>query len=78
MTALLKKREKRANYLLHQKNIEEKIEIKIRKIRKLSQIIRKILAALLGPRYGALYYNELDKNKQHGLTQSNFNYEDYV
>ena len=36
------------------------------------------MASLPGSKYGALYYRELDKNKQHGITQSKYNYEAYV
>ena len=48
------------------------------KIRKLSQITGKIVAALPGSRFDALYYRGLDKNKQYSLQKSTYNYEGYV
>ena len=48
------------------------------KIRKLSQVIGKIVAALPGPMYGALYYWHIELNKQHGLKHIKGNYEGYV
>ena len=50
---------------------------KIIKIRKLAQIIGKIVAALPGSKFGALYYRRLNKNKQYDLQKSKYNYEAY-
>ena len=48
------------------------------KIRKLSQVIEKIVAALPGSMYGALYYRHIELNKQHGLKHTKGNYKGYV
>ena len=48
------------------------------KIRKLSQVIRKIVAAWPGSMYGALYYRHIELNRQHGLKHSKGNYEGYA
>ena len=48
------------------------------KIRKLSQVIRKIVAALPGSMYGALYYWHIGLNKQHRSKHTKGNYEGYV
>ena len=48
------------------------------KIRKLSQEIRKIVAALPGSVYGASYCRHIELNKQHGLKHTKGNYEGYV
>ena len=48
------------------------------KIRKLSQVIGKIVAALPGSMYGALYYRHIELNKQHELKHAKGNYEGYV
>ena len=45
---------------------------KIIKIRKLAQIIGKIVAALPGSKFGALYYRRLNKNKQYDLQKSKY------
>ena len=74
MTVLLKKEKKEQLACLIRKTINKKFI----KIRKLAQIIGKIVAALPGSRFGALYYRGLEKNKQHGLQKSKFNYEAYV
>ena len=41
------------------------------KIRKLPQVIGKIVAALPGSRFDALYYRGLDKNRQYSLQNVN-------
>ena len=51
---------------------------KFLKIRKLAQKIGKIVAALQGSKFSALYYKGLDKNKQYGLQKSKYKYESYV
>ena len=48
------------------------------KIRKLSQVIGKIVAALPGSIYDALYYRHIELSKQHGLKHAKGNYEGYV
>ena len=48
------------------------------KLRKLSQVIRKIVAALPGSVYGALYYQHIELNKQHRLKHTKTNCEGYV
>ena len=48
------------------------------KLRKLSQVIGKIVAALPGSMSGALYYRHIELNKQHGLKHTKENYEVYV
>ena len=48
------------------------------KIRKLSQEIRKIVAALPGSVCGALYCRHIELNKQHGSKHTKGNYEGYV
>ena len=48
------------------------------KMRELSQVIGKIVAALPGSMYGALYYRHIELNKQHGLKHTKENYEVYV
>ena len=48
------------------------------KVRKLSQVIGKIVAAFLGALYGSLYYRNLEANKISGLKNSKGNCEFYV
>ena len=48
------------------------------RIRKLLQIIGKIVAALPGSMCGALYYRHIELNKQHGLRHTKWNYEGFV
>ena len=74
MTVSLKKEKKEQLACLIRKTINKKFI----KIRKLAQIIGKIVSALPGSRFGALYYRGLDKNKQYGLQESKYNYEAYV
>ena len=74
MTVSLKKEKKEQPACLIRKIINKKFI----KIRKLTQIIRKIVPALPGPTFGALYYRGLDKNRQYGLQKSKYNYEAYV
>ena len=74
MTVSLKKEKKEQLAYLIRKTINKKII----KIRKFAQIIGKIVAALPGSRFGALYYRGLDENKQYGLRKSKHNYEAYV
>ena len=71
---LLKKEKKEQLTCLIRKTINKKIM----KIRKLAQIIGKIVATFPGSRFVALYYRELDKNKQDGLQKRKYNYEAYV
>ena len=47
-------------------------------MRKLSQVIRKTVAALPGSMYGALYYWHIELNKQYRLKYTKGNYEGYV
>ena len=47
------------------------------KMRKLLQVIRKIVAALPGSMYCALYYWHIELNKQHRLKYTKGNYEGY-
>ena len=63
MTVSLKKEKKQQLACLIRKTINKKLI----KIRKLAQRIEKIVAALPGSRFGALYYRGLDKNKQYIL-----------
>ena len=63
MTVSLEKEKKEQLVCLIRKTINKKFV----KIRKLAQIIRKIVAVLPGSRFGALYYRGLNKNKQYGL-----------
>ena len=74
MTVSLKKEKKEQLACLKRKTINKKFI----KIRKLAQIIGKIVAALPGSRFGALYYRGLYKYKQYGLQKSKYNYEAYV
>ena len=46
-------------------------------MRKLLQVIRKIVAALPGSMYCALYYWHIELNKQHRLKYTKGNYEGY-
>ena len=48
------------------------------KIRKLLQVIEKIVAALPGLIYGALCYRHIELDKQHGSKHTKGNYETYV
>ena len=48
------------------------------KLRKLSQVIGKIVAALPRSMYGALHYRHIELHKQHGLKYTKENYEGYV
>ena len=48
------------------------------KLRKLSQVIGKIVAALPGSVSGVLYYRHIELNKQHGLKHTKENYEVYA
>ena len=63
MTVTLKKEKKEELVCLIRKTKNKKFI----KTRKPAQIIGKIVAALPGSRFGALYYRGLDKNKQYGL-----------
>ena len=74
MTASLKKEKKEKLAYIIRKTINKKFI----KIRKLAQVIGKIVIALPGSRFGALYYRGLDKNKQYSLQKSKYNYEAYV
>ena len=48
------------------------------KIRKLSQVLGKIVAVLPGSVYEALYYRHIEQNKQHGLKHTKGNNEGYA
>ena len=48
------------------------------RIRKLLQVIGKIVAALPASVRGALYYRHIELNKPHGLRHTKGNYEGYV
>ena len=74
MTVSLKKKKKEQLACLIRKTINKKFT----KIRKLAQIIGKIVGALQGSRCGALYNRGLDKNKQYCLQKSKYNYKAYV
>ena len=74
MTVSLRKEKKEQLSCLVRKIINKKF----RETRKLAQIIGKIVAALPGSRFGALYYRGLDINKQYGLKKSKYNCEAYV
>ena len=63
MTVSLKKEKKEQLACLIRKAINKKFI----KIRTLAQVIGKIVAALPGSRFGALYYGGLDKNRQYSL-----------
>ena len=66
---------KKDEILVILKKVKNKTYIKIR---KLAQLIGKIVASFPGSMYGPLFYRNLELNKQIGLKESKDNYEGYV